>query len=164
MARSRFLPLLAIVLLLGVGLLLSCGSPPVAVEPHADPFDAMMYAHSALTYKIDDIDNWQTPTESLRKGTGDCEDFALLMLESLRLTGIRGEFVIVHIAGSSANHAIVYVDGIYYDPTGADYGPVFPATWRLIVRYSYSIALMEARWDEIELFLRYGRVDKTARR
>jgi len=38
-------------------------------------------------------DNWQTPEETIRKGTGDCEDMAILLYRNLKREGLKPRIV-----------------------------------------------------------------------
>jgi len=58
-------------------------------------------------------DYWQTPRETLQLGTGDCEDFAILLCSLLRAYGISAEQVYVAIGlddGEELGHAFVVED------------------------------------------------------
>jgi hypothetical protein len=62
-----------------------------------------------IEYRIDDADHWQTPTETVTRGTGDCEDKSLYLLYLLRVRGFEADIVFgVEDANESANlHAWV---------------------------------------------------------
>ncbi|MBM3250347.1 MAG: transglutaminase domain-containing protein [Candidatus Omnitrophica bacterium] len=51
-------------------------------------------------------DGWQPAEETINKGTGDCEDFAVLAQEVLKRLGIRSDIVIVKLKGLNIAHAI----------------------------------------------------------
>jgi predicted transglutaminase-like cysteine proteinase len=59
-------------------------------------------------------DYWATPTESLRVGSGDCEDATLLMATALRLLGwppatLRGLFGLIDTPGGKRAHSVLEV-------------------------------------------------------
>jgi len=117
-----------------------------AVEPAWDNFhysvgipveaenieDVLFWCISNLSYKSDKEvygkSYWQTPEETYRLRTGDCEDFALLfMYLTEKNLGLETELIIVGYNSSSANHAVVGVGGQWYETTGGfriiDYSP-----------------------------------------
>ena len=44
--------------------------------------------NNMLTYKLDNGEHWQTLAETMRKRTGDCEDYAIAKYEKLLALGI----------------------------------------------------------------------------
>lgn len=111
-----------------------------------------------IPYKTDGddgrVDSWQTPEETLTKGTGDCEDRALLAMFLLKRIGINTALMIV-VETPNTNHAVVKIDSTLYDigpwgfydirrpdiyePKGmqASYGEI-------VKEYSYEDAMNEA--------------------
>ncbi len=80
-----------------------------------------------VEYVADEEDEWQTPEETYRLRTGDCEDFALLIA-----SGMEGSFVCVYekikypkeILNCTGReymhegaHALVRVGNVWYDST-----------------------------------------------
>jgi len=64
-------------------------------------------------------DYWQTPEETLSRGSGDCEDLSLLfMFLCRRLLAVEPRLLVVadHLQ-SAHNHTIVAVGDAWYDPT-----------------------------------------------
>ncbi|NWF77588.1 MAG: transglutaminase domain-containing protein [Chloroflexi bacterium] len=57
-------------------------------------------------------DHWQTPEETLRLGTGDCEDFSILLCSLLRAYGIDAErvYVAIGINDEKDEHAFLIED------------------------------------------------------
>ena len=51
-------------------------------DPHAD-VRSLIYSLPRIEYKSDDGDSWQTSTETMELGTGDCEDMAILAYRAL---------------------------------------------------------------------------------
>jgi hypothetical protein len=92
------------------------GDPPY--EPSQVGFDDIRdWVATSIDYVSDeeqwDTDEyWQTPEETLNLGTGDCEDFAILLCSLLRAYGIDGELVYVclSIDNEEYGHAFLIED------------------------------------------------------
>ncbi|MBN9244060.1 MAG: transglutaminase-like cysteine peptidase [Mesorhizobium sp.] len=57
-------------------------------------------------------DHWATPTETLARGTGDCEDFAILKMTALMREGVPARslsIVVLHDSRHMAFHAVLAV-------------------------------------------------------
>ena len=82
-----------------------------------------------ILYKSESSETWQSPKTTCSKGTGDCEDYAILMIDILCLKfGIRANLVAVEhdscksvVEGGDIDHAIVEYDGVYYEATATWY-------------------------------------------
>jgi len=48
---------------------------------------------SGLKYEVRNEEGTQTPDETLKRGSGSCRDYALLMMEAVRRLGMAGRFV-----------------------------------------------------------------------
>jgi transglutaminase-like putative cysteine protease len=87
-----------------------------------------------FTYERRDAEGTQTPTETIKRGSGSCRDFALLYMEAVRQLGFAARFVTGYLVdqtaladgaspvGGGATHAWaqVYVPGlgwVEFDPT-----------------------------------------------
>jgi hypothetical protein len=58
------------------------------------------------------VEHWQLPEETIKKGTGDCDDKAILFAYLVYLEfGIKVDFSI------QEEHIACWYDGKYYDPT-----------------------------------------------
>lgn len=67
--------------------------------------------NTSIIYTADQDDYWQSPGETLTRGRGDCEDYAIL--KAAMLGG--GNIHIVFIASQNQYHAILEYDGWYLD-------------------------------------------------
>lgn len=68
------------------------------------------YANDDRTYRRSDF--WATADETIARGTGDCEDFAILKMQLLRAAGIGGErvkLVLLRDLALNADHALLLV-------------------------------------------------------
>ncbi len=92
---------------------------------------------TTFRYEARDEEGTQLPVETLRKGSGTCRDFALLMMEAVRALGLAARFVSGYIyspnaggsghVGGGATHAWMqcYLPGagwISFDPTNGIVG------------------------------------------
>ena len=71
-----------------------------------------------IKYKAEKVDYWQTAEETAELKTGDCEDFAVLKYKKMVDSGVLEtsiSFLIVQINNSDSYHAMIKVDGKYYD-------------------------------------------------
>ena len=70
-----------------------------------------VYVNKLIIYKMDPVDNWQTPNETLELGAGDCEDYAILKQS---LIG-EGTVYLVYLMGVKPNpyHAVLITDDGY---------------------------------------------------
>jgi transglutaminase-like putative cysteine protease len=59
-----------------------------------------------FTYQVRREPGIQSPTETLRRGTGTCRDFAVLMMEAVRCLGLAARFVsgYIHVRGGDVPH------------------------------------------------------------
>jgi len=97
------------------------GDPPN--QPTKDGFDAIRdWVAANIEYKTDEEqwgvgEYWQTSEETLSLGSGDCEDFAILLCTLLRAYGIGEEqlYVAVGVDEEGYGHAFLienwYLDG-----------------------------------------------------
>lgn len=76
-----------------------------------------LWVNHRLTYKTDarnygQDDVWATAAETLARGSGDCEDFAILKMQLLRAAGIGGDrvkLVLLRDLALNADHALLLV-------------------------------------------------------
>jgi predicted transglutaminase-like cysteine proteinase len=94
------------------------------VAPGTDPLDAMISIWQAAVKRcqyLGDGDNddepgdfWQTPRQTLVKGTGDCEDSALLLTDWLLSNEIPARMVLGTVKGGGHAWCVVRVDHTDY--------------------------------------------------
>jgi predicted transglutaminase-like cysteine proteinase len=91
------------------------GAPPYKLSQTG--FDDIRdWVAANIDYKSDEEqwgeDYWQTPEETLRLRTGDCEDFSILLCSLLRAYGLDAEQVFVALGddGQGEGHAFVIED------------------------------------------------------
>lgn len=76
-----------------------------------------LWVNHRLTYKTDagnygQDDVWATAAETIARGSGDCEDFAILKMQLLRAAGIGGDrvkLVLLRDLALNADHALLLV-------------------------------------------------------
>jgi len=76
---------------------------------HKDPLEISIWIATQIKYEDDWIvwrmeDYWQTPTETLRLKTGDCEDYAILAYASLKKLGFYPKLFVLY--NNDTAHAI----------------------------------------------------------
>jgi hypothetical protein len=82
--------------------------------------EELCYEISKKVKWVDDpLKYWQSGGETEDLLTGDCEDFAILFMDLMDQLNKDCELVVVEykILGKTIQHAIVYYNGKYYDPT-----------------------------------------------
>ncbi len=119
-------------------LLSGCSFSPV------DPVLIMAEIHGSVRYVHEDIDRWQTPDETRRRGAGDCEDMSILFMDSLYWRGIESEMILTPT--ESGSHAMVESGGVVYDVTG---NQIIEEDLPVIERMSYGAALGHAIRDSL---------------
>lgn len=72
------------------------------------------YVTYELTYKNEFTDHWQAPQETIDRGGGDCEDFAILVAYYARQFGY--QVYLVAMETPRGNHMIVMLNGKAYEP------------------------------------------------
>lgn len=90
-------------------------NPPLAIESPAD-VDAWVNSH--IAYREDSDDEWAAPSLTLKRGFGDCEDFAILKRAILRAKGVPNReilFLIVRDTITRRDHAVLIYKGRVLD-------------------------------------------------
>jgi hypothetical protein len=82
---------------------------------------AWSYIHSRVKYVLSR--EWKTPAQTLREGTGDCEDVTFLAASMLLNMSVSDPQVavgtLIYPNGDNELHTWVKVDGLVVDPTGS---------------------------------------------
>lgn len=86
---------------------------------HADEFRQLRRIRNRVVRQIIEVadgeDYWQSPAQTVKRGAGDCEDHALLILYRAKEQGITAMFVIVK--REPINHVVIGYKGRYLDST-----------------------------------------------
>lgn len=83
--------------------------------------DIARYIKDNVRYEIENFDVWTSPSETLNRGYGDCDDYALLYMNLAYLNlGIKMDFVAVNdidrtIKTGDPTHAEVRYRGQHYN-------------------------------------------------
>lgn len=83
------------------------------------PSQALTWISEHITYKEDIGDRWQLPSETLRLGTGDCEDLAVLFMSALKAQGIESKAIGIIVDWNPAGkegHVVVQWNNQWYTP------------------------------------------------
>jgi len=98
-----------ILLSISVVLIVNC-----SLENETRPIEeSLVWIVENIRYVVDENNNWQTPSETLKKGEGDCEDFVILAIY------IIGKGNMMFGEHSEGNHAWLNVDGQWWEPQTA---------------------------------------------
>jgi hypothetical protein len=101
---------------------------------------------SWVRYVADQDNYWQTPEETLERGAGDCEDFAMLLLQRFyEATDTKPQLVIIE-GENDSNHAIIFWNSYYIEPQTGRFISDEYLDGRIVASYSY-----EEAWDLLNL-------------
>lgn len=104
-----------------------------------NPVELCEWVAEEIEYKTDAPQYVQSPRETLDRGTGDCEDFAILYMW---LLGREDAELVIVLVSDTAGHAVVELEGEWYDPS---IGWVFEiGRWRELDRMSYRDVMRQA--------------------
>ena len=89
--------------------------------------DIAVWIEERVEYRSENTDEWLNPAETLARGYGDCDDFAILFINIAYFRfGVKGNLIAVDanqsrsiVSGGQVNHAIVEIQGSLYSPTGS---------------------------------------------
>lgn len=113
-----------------------------------------------LEYRLDGPDNrdyWQTPSETLLKGGGDCEDLSLLFMYLLEEElGVSSSLLLVRVDGrEDIGHAIVEAGGQWFEMTvskAVHYRGRYDVAYKLSYGKSLHTAENYHSWKPLRLF------------
>lgn len=91
--------------------------------PTPEALGAFLRVHIRFTDDVMSMkteDYWQTPEESLERGEGDCEDFALLAEEVLRRRGLKTFLFSLYGEGGYAHTVCVFEENGLYNVLNQD--------------------------------------------
>lgn len=98
-----------------------------AVDGVSTPAEVDLWVNRNIRYQREPIDVWALPRETLGRGFGDCEDFAILK-RALLLAAGRADgdiaMVIVNDLIARQPHAVLMVDGLVLDSFNSLHLPV----------------------------------------
>ena len=100
--------------------------------------ETIAYKDDSVTWK--ETDYWATPIELMRKGAGDCEDYAIAKYMTLRLLGVpSSKMRITYVKALTQNiaHMVLVYEGKVLDNLVGDIRPVSQRTDLLPV-YSFN--------------------------
>ena len=139
------------VVMVALALLASCD---MASGPRGDAAIAreiMLQVHDEITYMDDPDDIWQRPADTERLVTGDCEDYAILMMARLRDRGIDSSLVCAYSLKRDGAHAVVTLrgeetTGPWYDPTYGDMTSLVDDRFVIFYWLTYEQTMAVVRW------------------
>lgn len=96
-----------------------CDCEQFQVAKDMSDIDKVVYVNKAVNFAIryqdDDTNIWQTPNDTLKIGTGDCEDYAILKYAALKSLGVDVQIVIGWVPRLKSYHAVAVVNGTVLD-------------------------------------------------
>ena len=103
------------------------------------PESLTQWVHEYVTYTSDGewpSDQFQTPQKTLELATGDCDDYAILLMWLMyQELGIKSEFVVLDTG--TGYHATVAWEGTWYDATGGFTVAEADYVDQVVLRYGY---------------------------
>lgn len=102
--------ILSILLTVTLALPALCFSQPLTLENITTfvhtPLQLAGWLSRDFQYVFEVADGWQPAEETIDRGAGDCEDFAVLAQEVLKRLGIPSDIIIVKFQGLNISHAL----------------------------------------------------------
>ena len=77
------------------------------------------YIREHFVYKLEDSDHWSAPTELMRNGYGDCEDFAIFLMYYASRLGYPVTMIIVETT-EGTYHALCTINGKLFEPQSVE--------------------------------------------
>lgn len=132
--------LLAIIALIGV---LSSGCSMYSVLPEEcavdSPQSLIAWIHDGVEYKIDYLNYWKSPRETLASGEGDCEDFCILFASMAHdLWGWKPDMKLIYVPDHGFHYMLVY-QNIIYDVTNKFIGEDYPFDYTMLDVIDYDV-------------------------
>lgn len=109
------------------------------------PRSVNAWVNRHVAYAADPRDRWQGPAETLRLGTGDCEDYAILKRAILLARGWpanRLALVVGHDLARRQGHALLWADGLALDCLADDPIPLADLAGLFVPQWAFG----EAAW------------------
>lgn len=129
------------------GLLTSCANPFEGIRDPDIHFDSLNeiydYLNAHITYKSDEWEYWQAPQDTIDKGTGDCEDYAIFIAYFADRDLNASVTLCVIETGLTDKHMIVRINGVYHDSTSRY---VYRYEPEILEEWSLKAALNRCRW------------------
>jgi len=108
--------------LLLIILLAGCYIPADTGMQFDDAQDVISWVADNIEYRSDEArygeEYWQSPQQTLARGTGDCEDFVILDMQLLHEIGIESYMVLI------PGHAMLLVNNTYCEATSGRWAEV----------------------------------------
>lgn len=99
--------------------------------PISHSFSSITEAWTYVSYEIwskpdyevwKKVEYWQYPSQTYNLKSGDCEDSAILLMHLLNRLGYNPSLAIIdYDAQTSTSHAVVYLNGKFYEPAVVGY-------------------------------------------
>ena len=112
--------------------------------------DTLYYVYKSVEYKDETFDYWQTPEQTYTLKNGDCEDFAIFTMWIL-WNKLKIDSRLILIFKNGQGHAVIKVNGEYYDPRKPQfsyqflkYVPLDLSTWTILHDFSYDETMHQA--------------------
>lgn len=74
-----------------------------------------LVVNNTISYKRDQEDHWQSAIETIEKGTGDCEDFALLKMTLLKGVLPDDQLRVYYVKSDRGPHMVLQVGNYILD-------------------------------------------------
>ena len=129
---------------------------PLSVPEFQTRYEAMTWVSDNIEYISDKEvkpykNYWQPPEVTLQRGTGDCEDKAILLMQIVHdQFGDQPELAIVDITSGpdkGIRHAVALIRGMFYDPTYWPRGqaPIETYSFEVYKYIEYDVTLFYTR-------------------
>lgn len=115
----KILKLLSLLIVLFILIMLGVITRPYQDIDVNSLFELNSWVHNNIEYKRDIYEYWQTPSETLSRGTGDCEDMVILFIDVAKKkfnTQVNAIFMTLK-NNIISGHIAAIQENILYDPT-----------------------------------------------